>query len=163
MPQSATGGSPPFIYIRIHIRQSGIAILRLRRRNGTAGGGSQVRVCADGLLDMLTRRGDGIIMAAITGAALSRPVIRHRSDALMRLRRRPGFANRHAVAGAEPMDSELAFAPATELRRMIAGGEVSSVELTELFYRRIEALNPQLNAYLVLCPRPGAGGGASRR
>ena len=50
------------------------------------------------------------------------------------------------------MDSELAFAPATELRRMIAGGEVSSVELTELFYRRIEALNPQLNAYLVLCP-----------
>ena len=50
------------------------------------------------------------------------------------------------------MDSELAFAPATELRRMIAGGEVSSVELTELFYRRIEALNPQLNAYLALCP-----------
>ena len=50
------------------------------------------------------------------------------------------------------MDSELAFAPATELRRMIAGGEVSSVELTELFYRRIEVLNPQLNAYLALCP-----------
>ena len=49
------------------------------------------------------------------------------------------------------MDTELAFAPATELRRMIAGGEVTSVALTELFYRRIEALNPQLNAYLTLC------------
>ena len=50
------------------------------------------------------------------------------------------------------MDTELAFAPATEIRRLIAAGEVSSVELTELFYRRIDALNPQLNAYLALCP-----------
>ena len=50
------------------------------------------------------------------------------------------------------MDNELAFAPATEIRRLIASGEVSSVELTELFYQRIDALNPQLNAYLALCP-----------
>ena len=50
------------------------------------------------------------------------------------------------------MDSQLAFAPATEVRRLIADGEISSVELTELFYRRIEQLNPQLNAYLTLCP-----------
>lgn len=50
------------------------------------------------------------------------------------------------------MDSQLAFAPATEIRRLIADGEISSVELTELFYRRIEQLNPQLNAYLTLCP-----------
>lgn len=50
------------------------------------------------------------------------------------------------------MDSQLAFAPATEIRRRIADGEISSVELTELFYRRIEQLNPQLNAYLTLCP-----------
>ena len=50
------------------------------------------------------------------------------------------------------MDAELAFAPAVELRRLIDNGEVSCVELTELFYRRIEDFNPQLNAYLTLCP-----------
>ena len=50
------------------------------------------------------------------------------------------------------MDSQLAFAPATEIRRLIADGEITSVEITELFYRRIEQLNPQLNAYLTLCP-----------
>ena len=50
------------------------------------------------------------------------------------------------------MDSQLAFASAAEIRRLIADEEVSSVELTELFYRRIEQFNPQLNAYLTLCP-----------
>ena len=50
------------------------------------------------------------------------------------------------------MDAELAFAPAAELRRLIDRGEVSCVELTELFYRRIDEFNPQLNAYLTLCP-----------
>ena len=50
------------------------------------------------------------------------------------------------------MDSQLAFASAAAVRRLIADGEVSSVELTELFYRRIEQFNPQLNAYLTLCP-----------
>lgn len=52
------------------------------------------------------------------------------------------------------MEQELAFAPATELRQLINARQVSSVELTELFYRRIEALNPRLNAYLTLCPEP---------
>ena len=50
------------------------------------------------------------------------------------------------------MDQELGFAPATELRQKIDAKEVSIVELTELFYQRIERLNPQLNAYLTLCP-----------
>jgi Asp-tRNA(Asn)/Glu-tRNA(Gln) amidotransferase A subunit family amidase len=50
------------------------------------------------------------------------------------------------------MDSELCFAPATELRKKIAAKEVSIVELTEMFYRRIEEFNPKLNAYLALCP-----------
>jgi aspartyl-tRNA(Asn)/glutamyl-tRNA(Gln) amidotransferase subunit A len=50
------------------------------------------------------------------------------------------------------MDSELCFAPATELRQKIAAREVSIVELTELFYQRISELNPKLNAYLALCP-----------
>ena len=50
------------------------------------------------------------------------------------------------------MDQELAFKSATELRQLIASGQVSCVEITELFYRRIEELNPKLNAYLALCP-----------
>ena len=49
-------------------------------------------------------------------------------------------------------DRELAFVSATELRQRIASGEVSCVEITELFFSRIEALNPALNAYLALCP-----------
>ena len=50
------------------------------------------------------------------------------------------------------MDADLCFASATQLRKLIDAKEVSVVELTELFYRRIEALNPRLNAYLALCP-----------
>ena len=50
------------------------------------------------------------------------------------------------------MESDISFASATELRQKIAAKDVSIVELTELFYRRIEHLNPQLNAYLALCP-----------
>ena len=50
------------------------------------------------------------------------------------------------------MDTDLSFASATELVRLIAAREVSVVELTELFYRRIDELNPRLNAYLALCP-----------
>lgn len=49
------------------------------------------------------------------------------------------------------MDNELAFASATQVGHMIRSKEVSVVELTELFYRRIEELNPRLNAYLALC------------
>ncbi len=49
------------------------------------------------------------------------------------------------------MDNELAFASATNLRQLIDAKEVSIVELTELFYQRIEDLDPQLNAYLTLC------------
>ena len=50
------------------------------------------------------------------------------------------------------MESDISFASATELRQKIAANDVSIVELTELFYQRIERLNPQLNAYLSLCP-----------
>ena len=50
------------------------------------------------------------------------------------------------------MDSEMAFAPATELRQLIRSKDISVVELVEMFYRRIEELNPRLNAYLALCP-----------
>ncbi|MFQ6026038.1 MAG: amidase [Dehalococcoidia bacterium] len=50
------------------------------------------------------------------------------------------------------MDSEMCFAPATELLELIKSKEVSIIELVELFYQRIAELNPKLNAYLALCP-----------
>ncbi len=50
------------------------------------------------------------------------------------------------------IDENLAFAPATELRDMIAQRRISSVELTELYLSRIDRLDAQLNAYLTLTP-----------
>ena len=50
------------------------------------------------------------------------------------------------------MDTELCFASATDLVRLIRTKEVSAPEITELFYRRIAEINPKLNAYLALCP-----------
>ena len=50
------------------------------------------------------------------------------------------------------MADELHFKPATELRRLIHSREVSIVELTDMFNRRIEEFNPRLNAYLAVCP-----------
>ncbi|MFQ6028678.1 MAG: amidase, partial [Dehalococcoidia bacterium] len=47
-------------------------------------------------------------------------------------------------------DQDLAFTPAWQLRQMLDSREVSSLELTELYLRRIEALNPKLNAYLTV-------------
>ena len=47
---------------------------------------------------------------------------------------------------------ELAFTSARELRELIATKQVSPVEVTELLLRRIEALNPKLNAYLTVIP-----------
>ena len=49
------------------------------------------------------------------------------------------------------MDQELAFKSAVELRQLIGSRAVSCLELTELFLRRIEELNPKMNAYLALC------------
>ena len=48
------------------------------------------------------------------------------------------------------MDSALAFASAMEVRKLIADGSVSPVELTELFFDRIDARNSRLNAYLTV-------------
>jgi len=59
----------------------------------------------------------------------------------------------------------LAFLPALEQARLVRGGEVTSVELVELYVERIERLNPELNAFVTLraeealeearSPRPG--------
>ena len=48
------------------------------------------------------------------------------------------------------VDEELAFSPATELVELIASKQVSPVELTELYYRRIDRLDPKVNSYLLL-------------
>jgi Asp-tRNA(Asn)/Glu-tRNA(Gln) amidotransferase A subunit family amidase len=58
------------------------------------------------------------------------------------------------------MDQDLAFAPAMEIRQLIASKKLSPVEITELFFSRIESLDPQLNAYLTLS-RDGALSAAS--
>ena len=48
------------------------------------------------------------------------------------------------------IDDELAFASATELLELIATKQVSPVELTELYFSRIDRLDSQLNSYLLL-------------
>ena len=47
-------------------------------------------------------------------------------------------------------DIELAFTSALEQARLVRTGEVSPVELVECYLRRIEELNPRLNAYLTV-------------
>ena len=46
--------------------------------------------------------------------------------------------------------NELCFTPAVKLARMIRQGEISPVELTQAILERIEAVNPQINAYCTL-------------
>jgi aspartyl-tRNA(Asn)/glutamyl-tRNA(Gln) amidotransferase subunit A len=48
------------------------------------------------------------------------------------------------------VDDELAFAPATELLELIATRQVSPVELTELYFARIDRLDSNLNSYILL-------------
>jgi len=48
------------------------------------------------------------------------------------------------------MTDELAFAPALELAERVRAGEVSAVELVELYLDRIERIDPALNAYVTV-------------
>ena len=50
------------------------------------------------------------------------------------------------------LDESLAFAPATELRALIADKQITSTELTELYLGRIEEIDPQPNAYVTVTP-----------
>ena len=54
------------------------------------------------------------------------------------------------------MDDTLAFAPIAELATLIRRGELSPLELTELYLERIEQYNPELNAYLAVTAERGA-------
>ena len=47
-------------------------------------------------------------------------------------------------------DTDLLYTPVWQLRELLDTRQVSSVELTETFLRRIEQLNPKLNAYLIV-------------
>ena len=47
-------------------------------------------------------------------------------------------------------DRDLAFTPALEQAAMLRRGDVSPVELVELYLARIEALNPTINAYVTV-------------
>lgn len=46
---------------------------------------------------------------------------------------------------------ELAFLPALEQAQLLRDGEVTSLELTELYLERIERIDPQLNAFVTVC------------
>ena len=47
-------------------------------------------------------------------------------------------------------DQYLAFTPASELRELIASKQLSPVDLTEMYLRRIEEMNPTLNVFLTI-------------
>ena len=48
------------------------------------------------------------------------------------------------------MDENTAFLPTSELAAKIAGKEISPVEVTRLYFERIERLDGRLNSYLTL-------------
>ena len=58
-------------------------------------------------------------------------------------------------------DRELAFTPAYRLVEMMRCRELSPVELMELTLRRIEEINPKLNAYLTVAGESAIEGGGS--
>ena len=47
-------------------------------------------------------------------------------------------------------DNDLLYTPVWQMRQLLDTRRVSSAELTELFLRRIERLNPKLNAFLTV-------------
>ncbi|MDQ3378870.1 MAG: amidase [Actinomycetota bacterium] len=49
-----------------------------------------------------------------------------------------------------PADTELAFLPATEQARLIRDGEVTALELAELYLERIAGLDPELNSFVTV-------------
>jgi Asp-tRNA(Asn)/Glu-tRNA(Gln) amidotransferase A subunit family amidase len=51
-------------------------------------------------------------------------------------------------------DEELAFLPATALSRLLAAGEVTSVELTRLYLERLKRFDPALLAVVTLIAEP---------
>ena len=50
------------------------------------------------------------------------------------------------------INQDISFMPATELARQFASKTLSPVEVMETHLRRVEQVNPKLNAIVVLCP-----------
>lgn len=50
------------------------------------------------------------------------------------------------------MSAEICYTPATELAALMRDGEVSPVDVMLAFIERTEAVDPQLHAYVTLCP-----------
>ena len=48
------------------------------------------------------------------------------------------------------MNHDLAFTPALDQAALVRAGDVSALELVELYLERIERLDPQLNAYVTV-------------
>ncbi len=79
---------------------------------------------------------------------------KNRADRLRRVppqSRRAGAADRCGIASPEEglvSDADLMFKPALQLAHMVRSGEISARELVEVSLRRIEELNPQINAFV---------------
>ena len=50
----------------------------------------------------------------------------------------------------QPLNDDLAFTPALDQAALVRAGDVSPLELVELYLERIERLDPQLNAYVTV-------------
>ena len=48
------------------------------------------------------------------------------------------------------VDERLAYTPAIDLLELIAAKQVSPVELAEMFFERIDRLDPQLKSFLLV-------------
>ena len=48
------------------------------------------------------------------------------------------------------MSNDLAFEPAWKQAELVASGDISPVELTEMYLRRIDELDPKLNAFITV-------------
>jgi amidase len=55
------------------------------------------------------------------------------------------------------VNRELVLKPATEQAALVRGGEVSAQDLVQASLELIERLNPQLNAFVALCPERAVG------
>jgi len=59
-------------------------------------------------------------------------------------------ASRVVAHRSQPVSDDVAFAPALDLAARVSAGELSPVELVELYLERIERIDPELNAYVTV-------------
>src|SRR5690606_9879753 len=64
--------------------------------------------------------------------------------------RGPGGGTRHGATGMTSTDQHIARAGVAELARGIARGEYTPAEVTDVFLRRIQDLNPAIGAFVAV-------------